>query len=53
MGPLGTGKTTSLKDIFAELLVRQAYEEANLSDKVIKANPTKGYYEKYMYWENA
>ena len=44
-GPPGTGKTTLLKDIFAELLVRQAYEIANLSDKVIKANPTKGYYE--------
>ena len=32
-GPPGTGKTTSLKDIFAELLVRQAKEICGLDKK--------------------
>ncbi|WP_104748448.1 DEAD/DEAH box helicase [Helicobacter cetorum] len=39
-GPPGTGKTTLLKDIFADLIVRQAYEIAQLDDKVI-INQTK------------
>lgn len=34
-GPPGTGKTTLLKDIFAELVVEQAYEIAKLTNKVI------------------
>lgn len=46
-GPPGTGKTTLLKDIFAELFVEQAYEMATLSDKLIKGS------EKTNYWENA
>lgn len=32
-GPPGTGKTTLLKDVFAEHIVRQAYEICNLNDK--------------------
>lgn len=32
-GPPGTGKTTLLKDIFAELIVRQAYAITKLEDK--------------------
>ncbi len=32
-GPPGTGKTTLLKDVFAELVVRQAYEISKLKDK--------------------
>ena len=35
-GPPGTGKTTLLKDIFAQLVVRQAYDTAKLSDHFIK-----------------
>ncbi|WP_163499652.1 AAA domain-containing protein [Helicobacter suis] len=37
-GPPGTGKTTLLKDIFAELIVKQAYEIVQLKDKVIKSD---------------
>lgn len=37
-GPPGTGKTTLLKDIFAELIVKQAYDIAKLRDKSIKAS---------------
>ncbi|WP_163532512.1 DEAD/DEAH box helicase [Helicobacter suis] len=37
-GPPGTGKTTLLKDIFAELIVKQAYEITQLKDKVIKSD---------------
>lgn len=44
-GPPGTGKTTLLKDIFADLVVQQAYEICNLSDKTIKGSVT--------YWDNA
>lgn len=46
-GPPGTGKTTLLKDIFAELFVEQAYEMTALSEKFIKGS------EKTKYWENA
>lgn len=35
-GPPGTGKTTLLKDIFAQLVVQQAYSIAKLSDHFIK-----------------
>lgn len=35
-GPPGTGKTTLLKDIFAELVVQQAHEISKLKDPVIK-----------------
>ncbi|QIK85449.1 replication ATP-dependent helicase [Erysipelothrix sp. HDW6B] len=41
-GPPGTGKTTLLKDIFAELVVRQAYEICELNDKHL--NETATYY---------
>lgn len=34
-GPPGTGKTTLLKDIFAEFSVEQAYEMANMPEKFI------------------
>lgn len=44
-GPPGTGKTTLLKDIFAELVVEQAFDIANLSKKVIKGNANTIYYE--------
>ena len=42
-GPPGTGKTTLLKDIFAEFIVRQAYNISKLSDKCIKG--TEKYYD--------
>mgnify|MGYP002329465383 FL=1 len=32
-GPPGTGKTTLLKDIFAELIIQQAKEICNLKNK--------------------
>lgn len=44
-GPPGTGKTTLLKDIFAELVVEQSFDIANLSQKVIKGNANTTYYE--------
>ncbi len=44
-GPPGTGKTTLLKDIFAELVVEQAFDIANLPQKVIKGNANTAYYE--------
>ena len=43
-GPPGTGKTTLLKDIFAELVVQQAIEICELFDKQIKGSLI--YYEK-------
>ena len=46
-GPPGTGKTTLLKDIFAELIVKQAYEISNMSDCAIKGT------EATKYWDNA
>lgn len=46
-GPPGTGKTTLLKDIFAELFVEQAYEMAALPKKILKGT------EKTKYWEHA
>lgn len=44
-GPPGTGKTTLLKDIFADLVVQQAAEIVKLSDKRIERN--------LVYWQNA
>lgn len=44
-GPPGTGKTTLLKDVFADLLVQQAIEICKLSDKSRKGE--------LVYWEHA
>ncbi len=46
-GPPGTGKTTLLRDIFAEQVVRQAKQITELTDKKIKGS------EETKYWENA
>lgn len=46
-GPPGTGKTTLLKDIFAQLVVQQAYDIAKLSNHVIRGT------EKTIYFESA
>ncbi|WP_290139517.1 hypothetical protein [uncultured Dubosiella sp.] len=43
-GPPGTGKTTLLKDIFAELIVRQAYDIAKLTNHRIKGSEKTVYY---------
>lgn len=40
-GPPGTGKTTLLKDIFAELVVQQAHEITKLSNKSIESYQLK------------
>jgi adenylate kinase family enzyme len=44
-GPPGTGKTTLLKDIFADLVVQQATEIVQLSAKKIKGS--------LVYWQSA
>lgn len=44
-GPPGTGKTTLLKDIFADLVVQQALAICQLSDKSIQGS--------LVYWKNA
>lgn len=44
-GPPGTGKTTLLKDIFSELIVRQAKEISDLKGKQIKGS--------IPYWKQA
>lgn len=44
-GPPGTGKTTLLKDIFADLVVQQAAEIVQLSDKRVKGS--------LVYWKEA
>ena len=44
-GPPGTGKTTLLKDVFAELVVEQAKEISNIKDKQINGS--------IPYWNNA
>lgn len=43
-GPPGTGKTTLLKDIFAQLVVQQAYDIAKLSDHCIKGTEETIYF---------
>lgn len=43
-GPPGTGKTTLLKDIFAQLVVQQAYDIAKLSDYFIKGTEETIYF---------
>lgn len=43
-GPPGTGKTTLLKDIFAQLIVDQAYDIANLPDHFIKGTEETVYF---------
>lgn len=45
-GPPGTGKTTLLRDVFSELLVKQSYEIIQLKNKKIVGN-----YET-VYWES-
>lgn len=44
-GPPGTGKTTLLKDIFAQLVVRQAYDIAKLSKHFIKGTEKTLYFD--------
>ena len=44
-GPPGTGKTTLLKDIFAQLAVRQAYDIAKLSNRFIKGTEKTLYFD--------
>ncbi|MBM7712371.1 AAA domain-containing protein [Enterococcus xiangfangensis] len=44
-GPPGTGKTTLLKDIFADLIVQQAEEICKLANKEVKGS--------IPYWEKA
>ena len=43
-GPPGTGKTTLLKDIFAQLVVQQAYDIAKLPDHFIKGTEKTIYF---------
>lgn len=43
-GPPGTGKTTLLKDIFAQLVVQQAYDIAKLSNHFIKGTEETIYF---------
>lgn len=44
-GPPGTGKTTLLKDIFADLVVQQALEIVKMSNKKMKGS--------LVYWQHA
>lgn len=44
-GPPGTGKTTLLKDIFAQLIVEQAYDIAKLSNYFITGTEKTNYYD--------
>lgn len=45
-GPPGTGKTTLLRDVFSELLVKQSYEIIQLKNKKIAGN------DETVYWES-
>lgn len=48
-GPPGTGKTTLLKDIFSELLLKQSYEIIQLKNKKIVGNDETVYRDKGSY----
>ena len=50
-GPPGTGKTTLLKDIFAELVVKQAYDLSRLPDHTIRGIEATKYYKDYSIGE--
>ena len=43
-GPPGTGKTTLLKDVFAQLVVQQAYDIARLPEHAIKGTEETVYF---------
>ncbi|HIQ98244.1 MAG TPA: ATP-binding protein [Candidatus Scybalocola faecavium] len=43
-GPPGTGKTTLLKDIFAQFIVQQAYDMSKLSERFIKGTKETIYF---------
>lgn len=43
-GPPGTGKTTLLKDIFAELVVKQTKHILDLNDRTLKGSPETVYF---------
>ena len=45
-GPPGTGKTTLLRDVFSELLVKQSYDIIQLKNKKIAGN------DETVYWES-
>ncbi|MBM7824299.1 adenylate kinase family enzyme [Arcanobacterium pluranimalium] len=45
-GPPGTGKTTLLKDIFAELVVKQAHNICRLDNRMIKGTAATVYWDK-------
>lgn len=45
-GPPGTGKTTLLKDIFAELVVRQGFEMAQMSSRFIAGTEETVYFKR-------
>lgn len=45
-GPPGTGKTTLLKDIFAELIVEQAYDITKMSERQIRGTKETVYFDK-------
>lgn len=45
-GPPGTGKTTLLKDIFAELVVKQAAEIVKMAERTIKGTKETIYYDR-------
>ena len=45
-GPPGTGKTTLLKDIFAQLIVEQAFDICGLSEKYVKGSELTRYFDK-------
>ncbi|MBQ8568854.1 MAG: ATP-binding protein [Oscillospiraceae bacterium] len=46
-GPPGTGKTTLLKDIFADLIVKQSYDMAKMSERTIVGTADTIYYNNY------
>lgn len=46
-GPPGTGKTTLLKDIFAELIVKQSYDMAKMTERTIAGTNDTIYYKEH------